>query len=348
MRPVERSSTTVTSSPRASRASTRFEPMKPAPPVTRAPHQAAILSRSAARRGDRPNGCPLARPTPLLPSPPHETDRHREEQQRQEDRRSAQPAAANSADKTFKVPFYTWTDAEGDEHMTDRPQGPRARPGLPRGLLELAEDRPARPDRRRADQGADRQKRRQSDQETGQRGGRAGDRHRLRPRGRADRARGAGGDARRQPGARLARGHRRRHPADPARPLLGADQRGDRPRLRRARRALLPARQRRRRPPGHRPALGRDPDPRRLPRQPPLRLQLPLGRPRPEPDPGPDRRARDGTPRPRRETVLGTVRQVRAPRRQLRGPPHRRQILGESRGRRGARRHLRTRARSKR
>ena len=33
--PVERSSTTVTSSPRASSASTRFEPMKPAPPVTK-------------------------------------------------------------------------------------------------------------------------------------------------------------------------------------------------------------------------------------------------------------------------------------------------------------------------
>src|ERR687897_1112651 len=32
--PVEMSSSTVTSSPRASRASTRFEPMKPAPPVT--------------------------------------------------------------------------------------------------------------------------------------------------------------------------------------------------------------------------------------------------------------------------------------------------------------------------
>ena len=117
------------------------------------------------------------------------------------------------------------------------------------------------------------------------------------------------------PDARLPRGHRRRQPGDPARPLLGADQGRDRARLRRARHALLPARQRRRRPPGHRPALGRDPDPRRLPRQPPLRLQLPLGRPRPEPDPGPDRRARDGAPRPRRQTVLGAVRQVRAPRR---------------------------------
>src|SRR5215211_661263 len=35
-RPVETSSRTVTSSPRSSRASTRFEPMNPAPPVTRA------------------------------------------------------------------------------------------------------------------------------------------------------------------------------------------------------------------------------------------------------------------------------------------------------------------------
>ena len=33
--PVERSSSTRTSSPRARRASTRCEPMKPAPPVTR-------------------------------------------------------------------------------------------------------------------------------------------------------------------------------------------------------------------------------------------------------------------------------------------------------------------------
>ena len=210
----------------------------------------------------------------------------------------------------------------------DRPQGPRARPRLPRGLLELAEDRPARPDRRRADQGADRQKRRQSDQKGRQGGRRAGDRDRLRPRGRADRPRGAGGDARRQPGARLPRGDPRRHAADQARPLLRPHQGGDRARLRRPRRALLPARQRRRRPPGHRPALGRDPDPRRLPRHPPLRLQLPLGRPRPEPHPGADRRARDGAPRPRRQTVLGAVRQVPAPRRQLRDPPRGRQVLG--------------------
>src|SRR4051812_32959739 len=41
--PVEMSSTTVTSSPRSSRASTRFEPMKPAPPVTRVRMQRRIL-----------------------------------------------------------------------------------------------------------------------------------------------------------------------------------------------------------------------------------------------------------------------------------------------------------------
>ena len=92
---------------------------------------------------------------------------------------------------------------------------------------------------------------------------------------------------------------------DPACPLLGAHQGGDRTRLRRPRHALLPARQRRRRAPGHRPALGRDPDPRRLAQHPPLRLQLPLGRARPEPDPGPDRRARDGAPRPRRRNPSG-------------------------------------------
>ena len=170
-------------------------------------HRASPILRgsaSASRRSGR------RRRAPLLPSPPDATDRHREEQQRQEDRRDPQRRRGDGSDKTFKVPFYTWTDAErrADD---DRPQGPRARPRLPRGLLELAEDRPARPDRRRADQGADRQKRRQSDQESRQRGRRAGDRDRLRPRGRADRARGAGGDARRQPRARLPRGHRRRH-----------------------------------------------------------------------------------------------------------------------------------------
>ena len=66
------------------------------------------------------------------------------------------------------------------------------------------------------------------------------------------------------------------------------------------------ARQRRRRPPGHRPDLGRDADPRGLARHPPLRLQLPLGRPRAEPDPRPDRRARARAPRPRRRSPSGS------------------------------------------
>src|SRR3954451_16637588 len=48
-RPVETSSTTVTSSPRSSRASTRFEPMNPAPPVTRARmRRGMVVAASAA------------------------------------------------------------------------------------------------------------------------------------------------------------------------------------------------------------------------------------------------------------------------------------------------------------
>ena len=93
-------------------------------------------------------------------------------------------------------------------------------------------------------------------------------------------------------------------------------------------RALLRPRLRRRRAPGHRPDLGRDPDPRRVACDPALRLELPLGRPRAEPDPGADRRARARAPRPRREALLGAVREVRPSRRVVRGPPRDRQVLG--------------------
>ena len=87
--------------------------------------------------------------------------------------------------------------------------------------------------------------------------------------------------------------------AHQARPLLGAHQGGDRARLRRARRPLLRPRLRRRRAPGHRPDLGRHADPGGFAGDPPLRLQLPLGRPRAEPHAGADRRARAGAARPR-------------------------------------------------
>ena len=125
----------------------------------------------------------------------------------------------------------------------------------------------------------------------------------------------------------------RRPAACQARPLLRAHQGGDRARLRRPRRPLLRPRLRGRRPPGHRPDLGRHAHPRRLARHPALRLQLPLRRPGPEPDPGADRRARARAPRPRREAVLGGVRPLPASRRVVRGPPRDRQVLGEGRGR---------------
>ena len=212
------------------------------------------------------------------------------------------------ADATYKVPFYTWSDADG-EQMTIGLKGHVDGRRLPGRLLELAGDRPPRPDRRRA-RSRSRPTRTWSrrsarwprtptevviatdyDREgelIGLEALRAG------PRGRTP-------TRRQEPRRRPAR----RPPADQARPLLGAHQGGDRARLRRARRALLRPRLRRRRPPGHRPDLGRDADPRGLAGHPPLRLQLPLRRPRAEPDPGADRRARARAPRPRRRSPTG-------------------------------------------
>src|SRR3954452_15066368 len=67
--PVERSSRTVTSSPRSTRASTRFEPMKPAPPVTRARMSGVMVTRGRARPAEpaafgegRPGPCYGRRP----------------------------------------------------------------------------------------------------------------------------------------------------------------------------------------------------------------------------------------------------------------------------------------------
>ena len=202
-RPVERSSTTVTASPRASSASTRFEPMKPAPPVTKQSIGPPILEGSA--RGRRSS----AAEPPCYSRPPMRlivTEKNNSAKKIADI--LGAPTGGPSEDKSFKVPYLHVDRRRRPRAPHDRPQGPRARPGLPRGLLELAEDRPARSDRRRADQGADRQKRRQSDQEGRQGSGRARDRDRLRPRGRADRPRGARGDARGEPGARLPRGER--------------------------------------------------------------------------------------------------------------------------------------------
>ena len=84
-----------------------------------------------------------------------------------------------------------------------------------------------------ADQGADRQERRPGAEEGRQGRRRPRDRDRLRPRGRADRPRGAAGDRRGQPRAGDRRGRARATAPGQARPLLGADQGRDRARLRR-------------------------------------------------------------------------------------------------------------------
>ena len=319
--PVERSSTTVTSSPRASRASTRLEPMNPAPPVTNVLIRSPILEGSA--RGGRPGSaerpCYPRRPMRLIVTEKNNCAKKIAE---------ILGRGGVSADRTFRVPFYTWSDADGD-HMTIGLKGHVLGPAFPEGysnwqktdlhdlidaeLIKEPTDKNVVKAIKKVARGADELVIATDFDREGELIGLEALEEML--------------DANPELGSR--EGTADGHAADQARPLLGPDQGGDRARLLQPRRALLPARQRRRRAPGHRPALGRDADPRRLPRQPPLRLQLPLGRPRAEPDPGPDRRARDGAPRPRRQTVLGAVRQVRAPRWDLRDPSQRRQVLGQ-------------------
>ena len=188
-------------------------------------------------------------------------DHHREEQLGEEDRRHPQRRRGEGRRHLQGAVLHL----ERRRRRADdrRAQGPRDGRRLPGGLLELAGDRPARPDRRRAGARADRQERGQGHPQAGQGGGLDRDRDRLRPRGRADRARGAAAGAGGQPAVAGGRA-RRLAPADRPRPLLGADQGRDRARLLEPRRALLRPRLRRLRAPGHRPDLGRDPDPRRL------------------------------------------------------------------------------------
>ena len=164
-----------------------------------------------------------------------------------------------------------------------RTQGSRDGRRLPGGVLELAEDRPARPDRRElipepTDKNVVKAVRKLAKEADSVVIATDFDRE----------GELIGHEALQQAmesNPEIVAGRDRGAPGRQARPLLGAHQGRDRARLRRARRALLRPRLRRRRPPGHRPDLGRHADPRGLARHPPLRLQLPLRRPRPEPDP---------------------------------------------------------------
>ena len=83
--------------------------------------------------------------------------------------------------------------------MTVGLKGHVLNPAFPEGYSNWQETDPKTPDRRRAGHRADRQERRQGGQEARQGGRPHRDRDRLRPRGRADRARGPARDARRQP-----------------------------------------------------------------------------------------------------------------------------------------------------
>src|SRR5689334_11698317 len=82
-RPDARSSSTATSSPLASRASTTWEPMKPAPPVTSTRIPEDLMARvsahvdDAAGRGERDRAAegrklPCLRQRPLLVVPRHQ------------------------------------------------------------------------------------------------------------------------------------------------------------------------------------------------------------------------------------------------------------------------------------
>ena len=202
----------------------------------------------------------------------------------------------------------------------------------------MAQGRAARADLRRAGQGAGPEERPQGAAQAGQ-GRRLGrDRDRLRPRGRADRARGARGDARREPQA-AQRVRRSGAAGRQARPLLGADQGGDRGGVRQPRRAVRAAGPRRRGAPGHRPDLGRDADALRLARDRPPRLAVPVRRPCAEPDARDRGRARAGAPRARPEALLGGVRRLRASRRRVHRAPQGGQVLGGGRGEGRAREH---------
>src|SRR5439155_702179 len=66
-RPVERSSSTVTSCPAARSASARCDPMKPAPPVISAFTARCPVPRNVRRRGQASKGCDGYRPRPYEP-----------------------------------------------------------------------------------------------------------------------------------------------------------------------------------------------------------------------------------------------------------------------------------------
>src|ERR1700744_3987502 len=134
-RPVDRSSRTVTSSPRAINESTRLEPMNPAPPVTKLFIRGGILSGFAGgRRGiDRED----AEKLPTRPCYPRRPMRLIVTEKNSSAKKIAEvlgaPSGGPKADKTFKVPFYTWTNADGRDEMAIGLKGHVLGPAFPEG-----------------------------------------------------------------------------------------------------------------------------------------------------------------------------------------------------------------------
>src|ERR1700753_223303 len=139
-RPVDRSSRTGTSSPRSINESTRLEPMNPAPPVTKLFIRGGILSGFAGggpaiKQVDAEK--PAARPCyPRRPMRLIVTEKNSSAKKIAEV--LGAPSGGPKADKSYKVPFYTWIDAAGNEEMAIGLKGHVLGPAFPEGYSNWA------------------------------------------------------------------------------------------------------------------------------------------------------------------------------------------------------------------
>src|SRR5262249_51042963 len=135
--PQQSGRTSSPSPPRERTASPGLEPIKPAPPVTRDLIRAPILVADGPISrppldisAHRPPGWAAERPCyPRRPMRLIVTEKNNSAKKIAE----ALSNGSNASDKTFKVPFYTWTDADGREQMTIGLKGHVLGPAFPEG-----------------------------------------------------------------------------------------------------------------------------------------------------------------------------------------------------------------------